>query len=117
MGQRSKYAAVKDAQIMLRKEECALDMGQRLSANYAAVKDAQIKLRKEECALDMGQRSKYAAGRDAQIKLRKEECAKAKAMEQRCCNVELRSVFRCGAESMYEKTTDSLTRIITIAHF
>ena len=42
MGQRSNYAAVKDVQIKLRKEECALGMEQR--SNDAAVKDAQIKL-------------------------------------------------------------------------
>ena len=40
MGQNSKYAVVKDAQISLNKEECASGMGQR--KNYAAVKDAQI---------------------------------------------------------------------------
>ena len=42
MGQRSKYAAVKDAQIKLKnkKEECSSDMGQR--SNYAAVTGAQI---------------------------------------------------------------------------
>jgi hypothetical protein len=30
-------------------------------SNYAAVKDAEIKLSKEECALSMGQRSNDAA--------------------------------------------------------
>ena len=40
-------------------------MGQR--SNDAAVKDAQIKLRKEECARGMEQRSNYAAAKDAQI--------------------------------------------------
>ena len=51
-------------------EECALDMGQR--SNYAAAKDAQIKLIREECALSTEQRgrSKYAAVMDAQIILR-----------------------------------------------
>ena len=48
MGQRSNYAAVTGAQIMLRMEECAGDMGQR--SNYAAVTGAQIKLIEEECA-------------------------------------------------------------------
>ena len=48
-------------------------MGHR--ENYAAVKDAQIKLRKEEFALGMGQRSNYAASMDARVKLKKEECA------------------------------------------
>ena len=45
---------MKDAQIKLKKEECASGMGQR--SNDAAVNDAQIKLKKEECAKDMGQR-------------------------------------------------------------
>ena len=79
MGQRSNYAAVKDAQIKLKKEECAKDMGQR-SINVA-VKDAQTMLKKEECALDMGQRSNYAAVKDAQIMPNMEECALG--MEQR----------------------------------
>ena len=39
--QRSKYAAVKDVQIMLRMEECAKGTVQR--RNYAAVKDVQTK--------------------------------------------------------------------------
>ena len=46
MGQRSKAAAAKDAQTLLREEECALDTGQ--STNNAAVKDAQIKFIQEE---------------------------------------------------------------------
>ena len=50
----SNDAAVRDAQMLSRKEDCALDMGQ--SANYAAKRDAQIKLKKEECAGGMGQR-------------------------------------------------------------
>ena len=41
MGQMLNYATVMDAQIMLLKEECASDMGQRL--NDAAVRDAQTK--------------------------------------------------------------------------
>ena len=41
MGQRSNYAAVKDAQIKLKKEGCASNMGQR--SNDAAVTGAQIK--------------------------------------------------------------------------
>jgi len=48
-------------------------MGQR--SNYAAKRDAQILSKKEECALDMGQMSIDAAKRDAQIKSSKEECA------------------------------------------
>ena len=58
-----------DAQVLLRKEECALSMG--LELNDAAVKDAQIKLRREECVKGMGQRlnTNDAAARDAQTKL------------------------------------------------
>ena len=47
MGQQLNYAAVKDAKIRFRKEECAVDMGQ--GGNCVAVKDAQIRLIKEEC--------------------------------------------------------------------
>jgi hypothetical protein len=50
----SNYAAVKVAQIKLRKEERALGMEQR--RNSAAVKDAQIECTMEECALSMEQR-------------------------------------------------------------
>ena len=41
MEQRPSDAAVMDAQTLLRKEECALDMEQRSSTNDASVKDAQ----------------------------------------------------------------------------
>ena len=52
MGQRSNAsdAAVKDAQVLLKREECALDMGQRENVNDVASKDAQVLLRSEECA-------------------------------------------------------------------
>jgi hypothetical protein len=50
MEQRSNDAAVKDAQIKFRKEECALGMGQSRNANDGAVMGAQIKSSKEECA-------------------------------------------------------------------
>ena len=56
---RSKDAAVKDAQIMLREEECA--KGTEQSLNYVALKDAPIKLRMEECVLSMEQSAAYAA--------------------------------------------------------
>ena len=58
MGQKSSgnYAAGKDVQIRLRKEECALGMG----LNDVAARDVQIKLRMEECASLMGQRGSYA---------------------------------------------------------
>ena len=46
-----------------------------MRANYATLKDAQIKLRKEECASGMGQRSNDAAVMDAQVLLKREECA------------------------------------------
>ena len=65
MGQRSNDAAVKDAQAMRRREECALAM--ELRSNDAAVKDAQAMQRREECALGMeqcGQR-RNAAVKDA----------------------------------------------------
>ena len=70
MGQRRNYAAVKDAQVLLDKEESAED-----TANVAAVKDAQIKLGREECAFSMGQRRNPndAALMGAQIKFRWEE--------------------------------------------
>jgi hypothetical protein len=42
MGQRPNYATVTGAEITLRMEECASGMGQR--SNYAAAKDARIKL-------------------------------------------------------------------------
>ena len=38
-------AATKDAQIVLRVEECALGTMQSLRSNYAVIKDAQITLR------------------------------------------------------------------------
>ena len=50
MGHSLKDAAVKDAQVLLKREECALSMGPRLNTNDAAVKDAQVLLRSEECA-------------------------------------------------------------------
>ena len=69
------YAAVKVAQTMPSKEECASDMGRR--SNDAAVKDVQSKLRTEEYALGMGQRKNdmNALLMDVQNKLGKEECA------------------------------------------
>ena len=62
MEQRRRHAVVKDARVLLRKEECVLGMGQRL--NDAAVEDA---LTKEECAGGTVQNSNYAAVKDAQI--------------------------------------------------
>ena len=59
-------AALKDAQVLLRREECAESMGQR--SNDATATDAQIKLRKEEYASGMGQKlnTNDAAVEDAQ---------------------------------------------------
>ena len=64
MEQSTNVAAVKDAKIKLRKEECAGGMGQGLRAN---TRDAPIMLRKEECARGMGQRSNDAAVKDVQM--------------------------------------------------
>jgi hypothetical protein len=75
MEQRSKDAAEEGAQVLLRREECALDMGLKLNTNYAAVKDAQIKPRTEEYASNMEQMSKDAAAKDAHIKPSRKECA------------------------------------------
>jgi hypothetical protein len=58
------YAAVRDAQISLRRVECALGMVQR---EYAAVEDAIIMLLREEFALGMEQRSSDAALMGARI--------------------------------------------------
>jgi hypothetical protein len=43
-------AVLKDALVLLRREDYARDMVQRESTNDAALKDAQNKLGKEECA-------------------------------------------------------------------
>jgi hypothetical protein len=52
MGQRSSDAVVKDAQMVLLKEECARGTGQR--SNYAVVKGVRNKSSVEECAGDTG---------------------------------------------------------------
>ena len=67
MGQSSNDAAAMDAQIMLRKEECASSMGQ--SPKDAASKVAQIEPSKEEFALSMGQRlnTNDAAAKDVKV--------------------------------------------------
>ncbi len=51
MEQRSNDAAVKDAQVLLRREEYARSMEQR--SNDAELKDAQINPNEEDCATDM----------------------------------------------------------------
>ena len=63
MGQKSNYAARKDAKIKLKKEECAKHMGRRSHAKYAARKDARIKLELEEFATGMVERSNDAVRR------------------------------------------------------
>lgn len=65
MGQSVNIAALKDAQIMWLKVECASGMGQRSNAIFAALKDAQILRFKEECVEGMGQR--IAEGRACRI--------------------------------------------------
>ena len=72
--QRPSDAAARDAQIMLRKEECARSMEQR--SNYAAMMGAQIKLNREEYALGMEQqRANNAALMDAIINPNEMDCA------------------------------------------
>ncbi len=44
------YVPLMGATIKFTEEESALDMVQRENSNYAAVKDAQVLLKKEECA-------------------------------------------------------------------
>ena len=56
MEQKPNDAALKDAQIMLKREECATGMVQR--GNDAASKNAQIMLRREEFANDTRHRAK-----------------------------------------------------------
>jgi hypothetical protein len=68
-------ALLRDVQIMLKKEECALGMEQRSHGNNAAVKDVQNKPKKEEFVLATEQSSNAAAAKDAQTMLLKEECA------------------------------------------
>ncbi len=82
MVQRKNHAASKDAQRMLRKEECVKGMVQR--SNYAAEKDVQTMPRKEDCALGMVQRSndEVEVVMDAQTMPRKKECV---ICNIRCC--------------------------------
>ena len=56
MGQRSNDAAVKGAQVKLRREECASSTGQHGQRKDAAVMVAQVLLRKDQCASGTGQR-------------------------------------------------------------
>ena len=83
-----KTALLMGAQILLRKEDCALSMEQR--SNYAAAKDAPIKQSKEECASNMEQRPSDAALKDAGVKLRREEYVGD--MEQRSIDAAVKDV-------------------------
>ena len=66
---------MKDAQIMLSMEECALSTERHGQRRSAAAMDAQTKLSMEECACDMEQSADYAALKAAQIKSSKEGSA------------------------------------------
>ena len=66
MGRRRNYAAVKDAQNRLKKEECAIGTEER---DYAVAKVVQILNRKKECVAGMGQSANAAAMEDVQIRL------------------------------------------------
>jgi hypothetical protein len=50
MEQRSSDAALKDAQHLLRREECERGMEQRSRSTHAAVRDVLMVSSKEECA-------------------------------------------------------------------
>ncbi len=52
MEQNVNDAALKDAQDLLKREECVLDMAQRENTNDAALKDAQIIPNEEEYVRD-----------------------------------------------------------------
>ena len=74
-GAKVKLCRNEDAQNLLKREECALGMDQKLNTNDAVLKDAHVSLSREECVLSMEQRSDTndAALKDAQILLRREE--------------------------------------------
>ncbi len=80
MEQRPNNAVLKDAQTLLRREECALSMEQRKNTNDAAVKGVHVWLKREECALSTGQmlNTNDAAVKDAQTLLKREDGAKVK---------------------------------------
>ena len=74
MGLRSNFAAVTNAQTMLLKEECALDMGQSSADMNALLKGAQTKFSVEECVSSTGQNTKDAAVKGVPNKPSAEEC-------------------------------------------
>ena len=85
MVHRPNYAALKDVQIMRRREECALGTGLRSSSTNAQPMGAQIMQRKEERVRGMGQRTNYVAMKDAGIKLSTEECASSMGQRRGNC--------------------------------
>ncbi len=88
----SNYAILKDVQTKPSDEEYALGMEQRKRPDEnAAVRVAQIMPRKEECASNMGLRSNDAISKDAQIMLREEECAEG--TEQRSNNAAVKDAL------------------------
>ena len=70
-----RFAAMKDVQIMLGREEFALNMAPR--GRFAAMKDAHHLQRREEFVFDMvlSKQENYAATKDAQRKLIREDVA------------------------------------------
>jgi len=72
-GHRPSYAVSKDATSVLKREECAGRMGQKICSKSADMKTAQIKLEKEECVLSMGQSANCAAVTVARTKSKEEE--------------------------------------------
>jgi hypothetical protein len=76
--QNTNDAALKDAQIKLREEECASSMEQRPSAS---MRDAKIIWSREGCASGTEQRSNDAVRQDAPNTLGKEEYASSTG----CC--------------------------------
>ena len=75
MGQMPNDAAVRDAQIKLKKEECARDMGQRSKYLAKTKRDALMKSSKEECETRDKGKSMQMQRKVAQFMLRTEECA------------------------------------------
>ncbi len=67
-----------DAQTQRGEEDYAAGMDQGYSA---ALMDARIKLKREECASGMGRRRDNAASKDVQVKLKRKGCAAG--MEER----------------------------------
>ena len=79
----------------------------------AAVKDAQIMLRMEECATSTEQRSNYVAVKDAQIKLRSVHKHGAKVRRYRCsregCTNQTKRGGVCWRHGAYRNAQDEST--------